>query len=173
MKRFFQGRTKREQWLVTLLVLGVAAVWLEASLGRARAAWQDWRAAGVAAATQQLWLDRRGEIEAAAAKAVGNLDPARTYDATRLVTAVTTLAKNAGLQPAIEPPQTNRTPQFAFHSIKVTLRRANLAALLAFYDELTKQAPYLNLEQIAVQTERGNSGQLTATLQISSTQIGS
>ena len=171
MKRLFQGRTKREQWLVTVLVLGAALAWLDTALRRVRTAGGDFRTASAAAATQQLWLDRQGEIEAAAAKAVGNLDPARTHDATRLVTTVTTLATGAGLQPSIDPPQTNRTPQFAYHSIKVTIRRAQLPALLRFYDELAKQTPYLNLEQISVQTERANTGQLTAVLQVSSTQI--
>ncbi len=172
MKALFQARTRREQWLVTVLVLGAAAAWLTAALDRARAGWLGWRAESSAAKTQQIWLDRQGEIEAAAAKAVGNLVPERTHDPTRLVTTVTSLATGAGLQPAIEPPQTKRTAQFAYHTIKVTFRRANLAALLNFYDELAKHAPYLNLEQISVAAERGPAGQLTATLQISATQHG-
>jgi hypothetical protein len=42
---------------------------------------------------------------------------------------------------------------------------------LKFYDELAKQAPYLNLESIALQTDRSAPGALNATLQISATQI--
>ncbi len=45
------------------------------------------------------------------------------------------------------------------------------AALLSFYDELAKQAPYLSLEQIATQTQRASPGMLDVTLQISATQI--
>ena len=50
----------------------------------------------------------------------------------------------------------------------MTFRRANLPALLHFYDDLAKQAPYLNLESIAVQIDRSAGGLLNATLQISS-----
>lgn len=171
LKRFFQTRSRREQWLITVFLLGLAAVWLADSLGRAGAAWREWRSVGAAADTQELWLGRQAQIEAAAAAAAGNLDPARTYDATRLVGAVNTLATGAGFRPQIDPAQTRRTPQFAYHTIKVTVRRASLAALLGFYDELAKQAPYLSLEQISVQAERGSQGQLTATLQISAPQI--
>ncbi|MBI2497651.1 MAG: general secretion pathway protein GspM, partial [Opitutae bacterium] len=71
----------------------------------------------------------------------------------------------------IDPPVTQRTPQFAYHTIKVTFRRANLPALLNFYDELTKQAPYLNLESMALQTDRAAAGALNVTLQVSATQI--
>lgn len=171
MRRFFQERTRREQGLITLFVVLVAATWVASAQARLRERAGAWRSARAAAAAQQLWLERQTEIEARAAAAVRNLDPARTYDATRLVTTVTALAAKAGLQPTIDAPQTTRTPQFALHTIKVTFRRANLAALLAFYDELAKQAPYLNLEQVAVQSDRGNTGVLGATLQVSSTQI--
>jgi hypothetical protein len=171
LKHFFLTRNRREQWLITVFLLGLAAVWLSDAFGRTGAAWREWRAAGDAADTQAVWLGRQAQIEAAAAAAAGNLDPARTYDATRLVAAVNTLASAAGFRPSIDPPQTRRTPQFAYHTVKVTVRRASLAALLGFYDELAKQAPYLSLEQIAVQNERGSPGQLTATLQISAPQI--
>jgi hypothetical protein len=72
---------------------------------------------------------------------------------------------------AIDQPVPQRTPQFVYNSAKVTFRRANLPALLNFYDELAKQAPYLNLESISLQTERANPGAINATLQISATQI--
>jgi hypothetical protein len=119
-----------------------------------------------------LWLDRREDIETRSAAAVRNLDPAKTKDATRLVGTINSLATAAGLGGvAIEPPQTQVTPQFAYHNAKVSFRRANLAALLSFYDELAKQAPYLNLESIQLQTERTAPGLVNASLQISATQI--
>ncbi|MDI1319747.1 MAG: general secretion pathway protein GspM, partial [bacterium] len=111
------------------------------------------------------------EIEESSLAAVRNLDPARTFDATKLVATVTSLARGASLQPTIDSPVTQRTNQFALHTIKVTFRRANLPALLNFYDELSKQAPYLNLESVALQTDRSAAGALNATLQISATQI--
>lgn len=171
MRTWFQSRNRREQLLVTLFVILGALVWLTGASGRLRTQWAGWRATQGDLAAQQLWLDRRQEIEASSVAAVRNLDPARTFDATRLVATVTSLAGGAGLQPTIDSPVTQRTAQFAYHTVKVTFRRANLPALLKFYDELTKQAPYLSLEQIAMQTERAAPGQLNVTLQLSATQI--
>lgn len=171
MRDFFQSRNRREQTLLVAFALLLALTWAVSAVARVRGRWQDWRSARAELAAQQLWLDRRAEVEERAAAAVRNLDPARTYDATRLVTAVTALAAQAGLQPSIDSPQTKRAAQFAYHTIKVNFRRANLNALLSFYDELAKQAPYLNLEQIALQTDRTAPGFLAATLQVSATQI--
>jgi hypothetical protein len=171
VRRWFQSRNRREQVLVTAFVVLGALIWLSSAAGRVRVRWADWRSTRTDVAAQQLWLDRRLEIESQAGAAVRNLDPARTFDATKLVASVTSLAASAGLTPAIDTPVTQRTPQFAYHTVKVTFRRATLNSLLGFYDELSKQAPYLNLEQIALQSERSTPGMLNATLQISATQI--
>lgn len=171
MRAWFHSRNRREQLLVTAFVIMGVLIWLTSASGRLQARWADWHSTRAGLGAQQLWLDRQKEIEAASLAAVRNLDPARTFDATKLVATVTSLAGGAGLQPTIDSPATQRTPQFAYHNIKVTFRRANLPALLNFYDELNKQAPYLNLESMALQTDRSTLGALNATLQISATQI--
>ncbi len=171
MRRWFQRRHPREQLLLTAFVALGALIWLIAAAGRMRTRWREWHSAQSSLSDQQRWLARRADIEARAAAAVRNLDPAKTYDATRLVSTVNSLAQHAGLTPAIDSPHSERTPQFAYHTVKVTFRRAALPALLSFYDQLAQQAPYLSLEQIALQTERSAAGQLNATLQISATQI--
>jgi hypothetical protein len=171
MRTWFEARHRREQVLVTLFVVLAAAIWLFSAMGRVRGRVAAWRSTQAALSAQQLWLDRREDIETRSAAAVRNLDPARTYDATKLVGTVNSLATAAGMGVAIDPPQTQRTAQFAYHTARVAFRRTNLPALLKFYDELAKQAPYLNLESIALQTDRSAPGALNATLQISATQI--
>ena len=171
MRTWFDSRNRREQTLVTLFVLMAAIAWLFIAFGHLRTRLGEWKSTRVAVSDQQLWLDRQKELENGANSAVRNLDPAKTMDATKLVASVTSLASGASLQPAIDTPTTQRTPQFAYHTIKVTFRRATLPALLNFYDELSKQSPYLNLEQIALQTERTGQGMISATMQISATQI--
>lgn len=171
MKAWFSARNRREQLLLTVFALMLALAWLGSAAGRVRARLDAWRSARSDQVAQQLWLDRQAEIEGRSAAAVSNLDPARTYDATRLVATLSTLANGAGLSPAVDPPVTQRTSQFAYHTARVTFRRAALPALLNFYDEVNKQAPYLNFERIAVQTDRGAVGALNVTLEVSATQI--
>lgn len=171
MKTWFQSRTMREQMLVTALVLIFAITWFVSALGRVQGRVADWRSAREQGKAQNLWIERQAEIEQRAATAVKNLDPTKTFDPTRLNSTLTTLATGAGLTPSIDAARTERTAQFAYHTVRVTFRRASLAALLAFYDELVKHVPYLNLESMIVQSDRNAPTQLSVTLQISAPQI--
>ena len=171
MRAWFEPRHRREQILVTVFVAIAALTWLFSSLGRLRRSVGEWRSTQAITASQKLWLDRREEIETRSAAAVRNLDPAKTLDGTRLQGTINSLASAAGLSVSIEPAQKQLTSQFAYYNSKVTFRRANLAALLNFYDELAKQSPYLNLESITLQTERSAPGVINASLQISSMQV--
>lgn len=172
MRTWFETRPRREQILVTVFVMMAALTWLFSSMRRLRTEISDWRSTQEATKAQKLWLDRREDIEARSAAAVRNLDPAKTLDKTRLQGTINTLASAAGLSVTIEPPVEQRTSQFVYYNSKVTFRRATLPALLSFYDELAKQAPYLNLESISLISDgRNNTGAINATLQISSMQI--
>lgn len=171
MRTWFQTRTMREQLLVTGLVLMAAFTWLITALGRAQTGFADWRSSRQEFAAQDLWLERQSDIEQRAGAAVKNLDPSRTFDPTRLNSTLTTLATGAGLSATIDAARTERTAQFAYHTVRVTFRRAQLTALLAFYDELVKHAPYLNLESMTLQADRAAPTQLNVTLQVSATQI--
>ena len=173
MRTWFETRHRREQILVTVFVVMAALTWLFSAMGRLRLGVAAWRTTQASTAAQKLWLDRREDIETRSAAAVRNLDPAKTLDGTKMAGTINSLATAASLggSVTIDPPQVQRTSQFTYYNAKVTFRRTNLPALLNFYDELAKQAPYLNLESIALQTERSSPGAINATLQISSTQI--
>jgi len=172
MKKWFQARQLREQIFMAVFLTLAALTWLTGGVSRLRHGYDDWRAVRADLSAQQLWLDRRQEIETQSAVAVRNLDPARTLDATRLVATVATLAKAAELSPAIDPPLTQQASVFTHHQVKVSFSKASLPALLKFYDALVRQAPYLNLEQITVQADRADVRALSITLQLSAVQIG-
>lgn len=171
MKTWLQARTLREQMLVTVLVVVFAFLWLLSASDRLGARLSDWQSVRKQLAAQELWLKEQAQIDARTGEAIKNLDPARTHDATKLVAAVTSLSTQAGLQPDIAAPATTRTPQFNYHTVRVSFRRASMGAILSLYDELTKQVPYLNLESVTLQGDRANLGQMNVTLQISATQI--
>lgn len=171
MRRFFNQRSRREKILVLVLALSAAIVWLSAATARVSDAWREGRSVAVELADQRLWLERKTDIENRAAIAVRNLDPAKTLDATHLVGEVVALAAQAKLSPAIDSPRTQRTDDFAYHTVQVTFRRAKLAELITFYRELGKRAPYLALEQCALVADRGNPAELNATFSIFSVEV--
>jgi len=171
MKQFFLHRLPREQVLLAVFVVFAGAIWIFAAVGHVRANQLDWRLAQRDIEDQQRWLARQGEIEARAATAIKSLDPTKTYDATRLASEISAIARDANLTINTEPPRSTQTPQLAIHSVQVTCRRAALSALIKFYQALNQRAPYLGLEQCSILVERNSGGLLTATLQVSSVEV--
>ena len=171
LKTFFLGRLFREKVLVLAFVLLGALIWLSSALDHLSANTRESRAAAAELRTQAVWLNNRAAIEEAAAAAARNLNASKTYDATFLVAEVMAMARRSGLAVNSEPPRTQRSPQFAVHTVQVTTRRAELVAVLRFYQELASRAPYLGLERISVQGDRTAPGMLNITLQIASVEL--
>lgn len=171
VKAWFLSRIFREKVLVLAFVLLGALIWLSSASDHLKGNLRGFRAAESSLATQQLWLNNRPAIEEAAKAAVQNLDPSKTYNSTFLVAEILGIAGRAGLAVNTEPPRTQRSPQFAVHTVQVTTRRVELAALLRFYQELASKAPYLGLEQISLQGDRSNPGMVNATLQVISVEL--
>lgn len=171
IKTWFFGRMFREKLLVLGLVVTGAVIWLSSAADNLKASLGSFRVAEADLATQAVWLENRPAIDAAAAAAVKNLDPSKTYDATFLVAEIMRIAGQAGLAVNTEPPRTQKSPQFSVHTVQVSTRRAEMVALLRFYQQLAAKAPYLGLEQVSLQGDRTNPGLVNATLQVLSVEL--
>lgn len=171
MKRWFLQRSARERLLLLVFAFAAALVWLLSAAGRVRQAWTDHRGVATDVVAQKLWLERKDEIEARARRAAASLAPERTLDATHLVGEVSAMAQRAGLAPAMESPRTQRNDPFAYHTVQVSFRRADLAALVRFYRELSERAPYLALEECTLAASRSNPAELDAQFTIFSVQV--
>lgn len=166
MKRYFLTRSVREQVLLLAFVLLAAATWLASGIGRARERWLEHRSLRAGQETQEAWLANRETIAARAAAAVHQLEPARTLNGTRLVGELNALANTAGLAAEVSGQRTERTAQFSFHAAQVSFRRADLGALVRFYEALAARSPYVGIEQMTLTSDRGAPGQVNATFRV-------
>ncbi len=171
MKAWFLSRAPREKVLVLAFVAIGALIWLSGATKRLGENRRESRAAGSSLEAQQLWLDRGPVIEAASQQAIANLDAERTYDANRLIAEVLVLGQEAGLQISHGPARTQRTNQFAFHTVTATSPQSDLAALINFYGELLDRAPYLALEEISMAASRNAPGKVDVSMSISSVEL--
>jgi len=171
MKAWFVAKLLREKLLVIGLVLLASIIWLSAATSHLSKARLAFKAAGAELTTQSYWLDNRSTIEGAAAEAAKNLDSTKTKDATFLVAEVMAMAKRAGLAVNTEPPRTLGSAQFAVHTVLVSSRRADMGSVLRFYEELSSRAPYLGLEELSIQGDRGAPGMLNLNLRIASVEL--
>jgi hypothetical protein len=171
MKRYFFTRSAREKALVLAFIALASLAWLLSAFGRTRLFVADWRSVAATGAEQQLWVANQAAIEAQAAKATAQLDPARTLNGARLVGELNALAGAAGLAPEVSGQRAEPTAQFSFHSAQVSFRRADMAALVRFYEEVAKRSPYIGLEQVSLAIDRGAPGSVNASFRVVATEL--
>ncbi len=171
VKAWFLSRVPREKLLVLALVLTGAVIWLSSAADHLKAKLSAFRRAEQTLATQQVWINAGPQIQEAAEAAVRNLDPSKTFNATFLVSEILGMAGRAGFTVNTDPPQTDRSPQFALHTMRVRSNRVDLASLLRFYQELASKSPYIAIKSVDLQGDRANPGMVTATIYVQSVEL--
>ena len=172
MKRFFLGRVLREKMLLLAFAALALLIWGSQLLSRGQRLAGDWHSARAELATQQVWLENRVAIDAKATAATKSLEPAKTLNAARLVGELNAIAGRAGLTADINSQRSERTSQFAFHTVQINFRKADLGALLKFYGELSQRSPYIGIEQFSLTVDRANPSQLNVSFRAVSAELG-
>jgi hypothetical protein len=170
LRAFFLSRLLREK-LLLLAFIGIGTLWwLSAFASRASAFSREQRSTTAALAEQQLWLNDRAKIEAAAESAAARLDPARTYSASRLSTEIRNLASQAGLRSFNTVPQPSvPNVQFSFHTLTFTASNVDWDGLKKFYQAVQTKVPYIGIDQFTLTL--GNNGTHSINMRISSVEI--
>ena len=171
MRHLFLRRPRTERILLALGLLAAAAAWGDAAWRRAEAARAEHGKAATERALQEEWLARAAGIEAAAAKAKEGLESGKGIDAARLVADAAELAAEAGLAVNTDPPKTQRSGPFAVHTVQLSARRTDLAALVRFYKLVKPRAPYLAIGGLTLQAERGGNGVISARIQLTAVEL--
>ena len=166
MKAFFYRCALREKILLLTFAALALFIWSGQLLGRGLRFRDEWRAVRSERAAQLVWRQNASAIAARATAAIRSLEPAKTLNATRLVGELTALSASAGLTADISLQSSVRTDQFAFHTAQVNFRRADLAALLGFYQQLAQRSPYLGLDQFSLVVDRASPAQLNASFRV-------
>jgi hypothetical protein len=173
MKAFFLSRLLREKIALVGLIALAAAMWIFSVFGRGRLFSRDFSLTTTELTEQKHWLHERARIEREAKSAVEHLDPSRTFDKVRLQAELDAIARSVGLSKdtSIDDTQTSPGPQFSLNSVRFVIRNAEWPTLERFYNELTKRAPYIGIEEFSMLSNRANQSQLTASLRVSSVEI--
>ncbi len=169
MKPFFIQRSARERWLI-LIFAGIALTWWGMALsGRIGTHYRNWQSAQQEHEAQELWLQNRDSIMARVDTAGQYLDSSQALDSAQSFAALNTML--SGLNAELSSQRTDRTEQFALHSLQVNIRRVSLPAILRFYEKLSARAPYLGIDQCVLATDRANSGLLNVNFRIYSIEV--
>ncbi len=169
MKRFFLDRSRREQVLILLFVLIGLAWWGSSLMGRANDQYREWRAAHEEFKTQELWIEQQEEIFERVAMAGETLDPSRALDSAQTFAELNKMLAN--LNAEVSSQRTERTRQFALHGMQVNIRRAPLADVLKFYQQLSARAPYLGIDSCVISADRSSRGLINVNFRIYSIEV--
>ena len=77
----------------------------------------------------------------------------------------------AGLSPTTEAPKTLKSGKFAVHTLQLSCRRADLASVVRFYQTISPRAPYIAINALSLQSDRGTSGTVTMVVTLSSLEL--
>jgi len=172
LRAFFLSRHFREKILLTGWFVVVAAVWMSSFFGRVAHFTREVRQTSSALKDQQLWLANKASIEGQAEAAAGKLDAVRTLDATKLLAEVSAIVADTGLKnTTIGESKDSPIGQFAVHTLQFNVTKVDWSTLKEFYLSLSKQSPYVGIEQFSLQVDRANPALLSANFQISSVEI--
>ena len=72
----------------------------------------------------------------------------------------------SGLTYEIGSQRSQQSDQFALNNIQVTIRRADPAGVLHFYEQLGARVPYLGVEQCVISADRANPGLISAVFRV-------
>ncbi len=173
MKAFFLSRLLREKALLFGLTAIAAVMWLSAVSTRVRGFWTQAQITSANLKEQKSWIGERERIEQDAKNAIAQLDPSRTLDSVRLQAEVDAIARGVGIVKgtSANDAQVAPGPQFSINTVRFTIVNVEWKALKRFYEELSKRAPYIGIEELAITGNRANPSQLTASLRVSSVEI--
>jgi hypothetical protein len=173
LKAYFLSRHLREKILLLGFLLMAVAVWASSYADRLHLFMGRFSTTKSELREQALWLSRREQIELDAKRAISRLDPSSTLDGTKLLAEVNRIAGEVGLGSNVQADDTKdeRSSQFAVHSLRFTVRRADYPTLVKFYLALQKRSPYIGIEQFSLQSEPNNPAMLTALFRITSVEV--
>lgn len=164
MKKFYNAKSLRERLLMLgFLVIGVAW-WGSAVAARVRLNVVAWQSAANDAEMQRLWLAQEATVGERTASVARQLEAGRTMNAAQAFAEVNRLAQGMPIEMGAQ--RTDRTDNFALHSLQVTFRRVDMASLLRFYEGVVARAPYLGIDQCTVSADRATPGSVSAVFRV-------
>ncbi|TSA31368.1 MAG: hypothetical protein D4R66_07505 [Opitutales bacterium] len=171
MKHLLFSLKMRERVMAFVALAVGAFLWSTGAWARTRGGWDNWQALEAEAKIQSSWMAKEKEIRDAATAAVQGLDAGHGFDEAHLVAEAVAAAKEAGLTANTEAPKTQKAGRFAVHSLQMSCRRADMASVVKFYENISERAPYVAISQLTLQSERGTTGTVTATLRLDALEL--
>ena len=128
----FLARTRREKVLFAAFLLVIALIWAGTLPGRISQTHQDLSLAGEAIDEQNTLFKLRDQVETKYQTALASLDPEKFPPRQQVVAQLESMARQAGLNPKIDPSTSAKSDRLTFHTINVSFDRVGFARISEF-----------------------------------------
>ncbi|MGB0369773.1 MAG: hypothetical protein ACPGN3_00385 [Opitutales bacterium] len=171
IRRLFFRLSVREQVLIFAILTVLVLWWLSAELGDWRSHWTRYNSHKFQLQEQQIWIDDKERIEQDLEAALQELESDKTYSASELAGRVDDIAIEKELNHSISNQRTSPNEDFNIHSIRISVRRADLRSVIDFCNALQAEAPYLVIESMDISANRSRPTEHDAKFVISSFEL--
>lgn len=169
----FHSLALRHKLVLTGFVWFLLLYWLFAALESAVANYKVFDTTGGQLRNQSGVLANAEIAASNLQSALLTLDSGKTYSASQLAGKIDAIARAANLSFDLNPQGDESTDLFSFHTVRITIRRAQLSDLLLFERELMKESPYLALSSFQINALKRDPRNLDASLDITSFELKS
>jgi hypothetical protein len=171
IRKLYKKTSTREKFLLLLFIGAIAAVWFMYSFSRYNTSWKLLSGTNKRIESYEMILAEKDHIETQLVEKSSQLDASKTLSSTELVGRVSEIIRPMELKYQINSPQTERGSLFTFHSIRLSVNKADFEAVLRLSDKLKTLVPYVTLDRVTVTADRSNPSLLDVQFQISSVEM--
>ena len=117
---------------------------------------------------QDLWFDKKEQTESELAEVLNRLDATKTYASFQLVGKLDAIARRSKMSFDISSPSTKTGDTFDIHTVRIQFKKAGIAELISFDEEVRRESPYLGFERVQLVANKSDPRLLNAQFVVSS-----
>lgn len=171
-RQIFNALTLRERFLVALIVWVLLLVWLLGFLDSFRAQTTGLRLNLALRESYEATLAQAVDAEQLLDSAREGLDGSKTFSSAQLVGKLDSLARaNKIASFDISTPSTMETQLFSFHSVRFSIKQAQIADLIRFDQAVKAFSPYIALSDFQLSANKRDPRYLDAVFELLSFEL--
>ncbi|MCZ6672167.1 MAG: hypothetical protein O7C75_04430 [Verrucomicrobia bacterium] len=171
VRKVYKKTTTREKFLLLLFIGGMAFVWVMYSVTRYSTGFKLLFGTQDRIESYQDILSQEDYVTAQLIEKSSELDSSKTLSSTELVGRVSEMIRPLELKYSIASPQSEEGTLFTFHTVRLSVNKAEFESILRLSDNLKTLVPYLTVDRVIVSADRSNQKLLDVIFYISSVEM--
>ena len=116
---------------------------------------------------QEMWFDKKEQTESELANVLNRLDSTKTYASFQLVGKLDAIARRSNMSFDISSPSTKGGDTIDIHTVRIQFKKAGIAELISFDEEVHRESHYLGLERVQIVANKSDPRLLDAQFVVS------